>query len=116
MHELALTQRIVEICAESAAAQGPRTRVRRVTLEVGALSAVLPEALRFCFEVCAKGTTVAGAALDIVEIAGRARCLDCAAELAVSELYARCRCGSANLVLIAGEELKVKQMEVEECA
>ena len=116
MHELSLTRDIVDLCAERAAAQGARTRVTRVTIEVGALSAVLPEALRFCFDVCASGTMVAGAALEIVEIAGRARCRDCAAEFAVSEIYGSCRCGSANLVLIAGEELRVKQMEVEACA
>jgi hydrogenase nickel incorporation protein HypA/HybF len=116
MHELSLTQRIVEICAERAAEQGPHTRVARVTLEVGALAAVLPEALRFCFEICASGTSVAEATLDIVEIAGLARCLDCGREFTVSELYGHCPCGSTNRVLIAGEELRVRAMEVEPCA
>ena len=116
MHELSLTQNVVDICAERAAEHGPRTRVTRVTLEIGALSAVLPEALRFCFAVCANETLVAGADLEIIEIAGRARCRDCAAEFAVSEIYGSCRCGSANLVLIAGDELRIKQMEVEPCA
>lgn len=116
MHELSLTRNIVEICAERAAQNGPRTRVTRVTLEVGALSAVQPEALRFCFEVCARDTMVHGATLEIIELPGRARCRDCAAEFAVGEPYGSCRCGSANLVLIAGEELRIKQMEVEQCA
>jgi hydrogenase nickel incorporation protein HypA/HybF len=116
MHELGISERIVAICTEHAAAQGPRTRVTQVTLEIGALSAVLPDALRFCFEVCTNGTIVAGAALEIIEIAGRARCIDCACEFSVSEIYGSCRCGSANLALIAGDELRVKQMEVEQCA
>lgn len=116
MHELSLSRSVVDLCAERAAEHGPRTRVTRVTIEVGALSAVLPEALRFCFEVCASGTTVAGADLEIIEIAGRARCRDCAAEFAVSAVYGSCRCGSTNLALIAGDELRVKQMEVESCA
>jgi len=116
MHELTITQSVVEICVERAARQSARTRVKQVTLEVGALAAVMPDALRFCFDACARGTPVEGAELEIIEIPGRARCLDCASEVAVCGLFGTCACGSSKLVLIAGEELRVKQMEVEECA
>jgi hydrogenase nickel incorporation protein HypA/HybF len=116
MHELSITQSVVEICAERAARQGERTRVTQVTLEVGVLAAVMPDALRFCFDACARGTRLEGAALEIIEIPGRARCLDCACELTVSQLFGTCACGSAKLVLTAGDELRVKQMEVDECA
>jgi len=116
MHELSLTQSMVELCAARAAEQGARTRVTRVTLEVGVLAAVLPDAIRFCFDACAKGTALEGAELEIVEIPGRARCLACAGEMAVTRLFDTCPCGSAQLFLISGEELRVKQMEVEECA
>jgi len=64
MHELALTQTIVEMVA--AHAQG-RT-VKRVTLEVGKLTCVMPDALRFCFDLVAAGTSLDGACLDICEI------------------------------------------------
>jgi len=116
MHELSITHSVVAICAERAAEQGMDTRVTRVTLEVGKLSAVMPDALRFCFEICAKDTVVEGAQLEIIEIPGRARCRDCGGEVALSELFGRCRCGNANLDLIAGQELKIKHMEVAECA
>ena len=116
MHELGITRSVVEICAERAAEQGADTRVVRVTLEVGKLSAVMPDALRFCFEICAKDTIVEGAELEIIETSGRAKCHDCGDELMLSELFGRCACGSVNLQLIAGEELKIKEMEVTECA
>ena len=116
MHELSLTQSVVELCAARAAEQGEGARVTHVTLEIGMLSAVMPDAMRFCFEICAKDTALEGAELEIIEIPGRARCLDCAREIAVSQLYGICTCGSANRILISGEELRVKQMEVEECA
>ena len=115
MHELSLTQSVVELCAARAAEQGARTRVTRVTLEVGALSAVMPDALRFCFDACTRNTALDGAELEIVEIPGRARCLNCAGEVTVNRLFDTCGCGSANLFLVSGEELRVKQMEVEEC-
>ena len=66
MHELALATEVVSICA--ARAEG--ARVVRVRLEVGRLAAVLPDALRFCFDACANGTLVQGAALDIIETQG----------------------------------------------
>lgn len=68
MHELALTRAIVEICAERAGA----AKVVRVRVEVGSLACVMPQALRFCFEVVASGTVVEGAALEILECEGQA--------------------------------------------
>jgi hydrogenase nickel incorporation protein HypA/HybF len=67
MHELALTQAIVEICAERAGG----SRVLRVRVEVGSLACVMPEALRFCFEVVASGTILEGAALEILTCEGQ---------------------------------------------
>ena len=116
MHELGITRNVVAICAERIAAQGLDTRVTRVTLEVGKLSAVMPDALRFCFEICARDTVVEGAKLEIIETPGRARCRECRDEMVLTQLFGRCRCGSTNLQLIAGEELKIKEMEVAECA
>jgi hydrogenase nickel incorporation protein HypA/HybF len=66
MHELSITQSIVAICAEQAGA----ARVTRVTLEIGDLAAIVPDALRFCFELCAQDTVLQGAQLEIVDVPG----------------------------------------------
>ncbi len=108
MHELSITSSVVEICAERARGNV----VRRVTLEIGQLTAVLPDAVRFCFDVCAAGTPLEGAELQIVRPAGRARCRDCGAEVAMTMLIGRCECGCVDLELVAGQELKVKEMEL----
>ena len=107
MHELGITRSVVAICAEHAGA----ARVTRVTLEIGKLTAIMPEAVRFCFDICAKGTVVEGASLEIIETAGRARCRLCAAEFALDKPFGICVCGARDIVPIAGEELKVKEME-----
>ena len=113
MHELSITRSVVAIVAERAAGQ----RVTRVRLEIGCLSAIMPDAIRFCFDICAADTKVAGAALEIDEIPGRGSCNDCGAEVRLEALVGRCpRCGTANLRLIAGQELNIKEMEVESCA
>jgi hydrogenase nickel incorporation protein HypA/HybF len=109
MHELAITRSIVAIVAEQAAGR----RVLRVTLEIGELSAVMPEAIRFCFDVVAADSALAGAALDIVAVPGRARCEECGTEMPLADLVARCPCGSRRLARLAGEELNIKSMELE---
>lgn len=109
MHEMGITQSIVAIVAEQAAGR----KVRRVTLEIGKLAAVMPDAIRFCFDIVAQGSALDGASLDIIEIPGRARCQDCGGEVVLAELFGRCACGSRNLQKLAGEELNIKSMELE---
>ena len=112
MHELGITRNIVAIVSD--AAQG--RKVRRVTLEVGALSGVMADAIAFCFDVVAAGTVLEGAALEIREVEGRGRCRSCGVEFVTTTLYQPCGCGSRQIERIAGEELKVKTMELEEAA
>ena len=108
MHELGITQDIIEIAAE----HSKGARVTRVVLEIGKLSAVLPDAVRFCFDLCSQGTVVEGAQLDIIETPGRARCRQCGAEVALERPFGYCACGSSDLEWLAGEELRIKEMEV----
>ncbi|MEK7854923.1 MAG: hydrogenase maturation nickel metallochaperone HypA [Acidobacteriota bacterium] len=108
MHELGITRSVIAICTENAGGAA----VKRITLEVGKLSAILPDAVRFCFDICAQGTPVEGAHLEILEIDGKALCADCGAVFRIDDIVGRCVCGSRNLKITAGEELKVKEMEV----
>lgn len=66
MHELGITRNLVAIVSD--AAQG--RRVRKVWLEIGQQSALLPDAVRFCFDVVSRGTVLEGAALEIVALPG----------------------------------------------
>jgi hydrogenase nickel incorporation protein HypA/HybF len=67
MHELALTDGVVEAVRERLG----DARVLRVRLAIGRLTAVVPDAIRFCFEVCTHGTSLDGALLEIDEVEGR---------------------------------------------
>jgi hydrogenase nickel incorporation protein HypA/HybF len=108
MHELGLAQEIVAIVTERSAG----AQVTRVVLEIGKLAAVLPDALRFCFDLCAEETPVAGAALVIIETPGRARCRACGGEVELQRPLGLCSCGSTDLEWLSGEELKIKEFEV----
>jgi hydrogenase nickel incorporation protein HypA/HybF len=108
MHELAITQSIVEIVEEEAG----QSRVNRVTLEIGLLSGVMPDAVRFCFDVCTKGTVLEGAQLEILEKPGLGRCRDCGRTQPMDALIGECDCGSFDIECVAGDELLIKEMEV----
>ena len=112
MHELGITRNIVAIVGEAARGRA----VLIVTLEVGKLSGVMKEAIAVCFDSVAQGTPLQGARLDIREIEGRARCLECGEEFATPTLFTACACGSRRLLRLAGEELNIKTMQLEEAA
>lgn len=109
MHELAVTQEIVEVVCERAGT----ARVMRVVLEIGKLSAVSPDAVRFCFDLCTEGTVAEGAILEILQPAGIARCRECGAQLELDRVFGRCACGCSDLDWLSGEELKIKEMEIQ---
>lgn len=106
MHELAIAQEVIALVA----ARTEGARVTRVVLEIGRLCAVLPDAMRFCFDLATEGTVAEGAALEIREVPGRGRCRDCGSEVALDRPFGRCRCGGSDLEWLAGEELRIKEV------
>jgi hydrogenase nickel incorporation protein HypA/HybF len=111
MHEMSITQGIIDLCLHHASGH----RVRSLEVEIGQLSSVVPEAIEFCFEACSRGTLLEGARLDITRIPGRGHCQGCGAEIELPELFASCsRCGSCQVKILAGEELRVREIEIED--
>jgi hydrogenase nickel incorporation protein HypA/HybF len=108
VHELAIMESVVDAVTERVG----DVNVVRVLLEIGELSGVVPDALRFCFDLAAAGTPLAGAALEIIEVPGRARCLQCLADVELEDQIALCACGSANLDFLNGQELKIIEVEI----
>lgn len=112
MHEMSLAEGILRIVEDTALREGAK-QVRLVVVEVGRLSAVMPEALRFCFESVVRDSVAEGAALQIVDIDGAGWCMPCGCEVALASSYDACpRCGSAQLQLIRGTEMRVRELEI----
>jgi hydrogenase nickel incorporation protein HypA/HybF len=113
MHEMSLAEGIRGIVEETAQAQG-FTRVNAVVLEVGALSSVEVEALRFCFEVVMQGTLAEGARLDIETVQGVGWCMPCGKSVPIAALYDPCpACGSYQVQATGGTEMRVKALDVD---
>jgi hydrogenase nickel incorporation protein HypA/HybF len=113
MHELALTESVLDIVAEEARRRNME-HVRAVVLEIGALSCAEPEAIRFCFDVQSRGTSAEGARLEIRRAAGEGWCAACACTVAMAARYDACpHCGRTGLKVTAGDAMRVLAMEVE---
>ena len=112
MHELSVSSAVVDTVLKHAAGR----RVTVVSLRIGHLRQVVPESLAFYFGLVSRETLCEGARLEQEYIAARLRCEQCAAEWDPEDAWFRCTtCGGAGEV-IAGEELEVESIEVEEAA
>ncbi len=103
MHELAITQSVVETVTRRTG----DARVACVRLRVGLLAGVSADAMRFCFELVTAGTPLQGAELDIEQPPGRAVCRSCGESFQLGDLILLCPCGSADVELLSGRELAV---------
>ncbi len=113
MHEMSLAEGIIQL-VEDTARREQAQRVKLVVLEIGKLSSVAPDALRFCFDVVSKNGVADGAVLEIVDIPGSGWCLPCGQTVAISELYGACpQCGSHQVQPTGGTDMRVKEIEIE---
>ncbi|MGV9404363.1 hydrogenase maturation nickel metallochaperone HypA [Streptomyces sp. NPDC003667] len=112
MHELSIATAIVEQAEEIARADGADD-VSAVTVRVGELAGVVPDALRFAFEVARDGTALAGARLVVEQVTAQAWCGGCAEEFAVGmpPFFWCPRCDRPSQELRSGRELEITEVE-----
>ena len=108
MHELGIVAQVVDLAAERAGGAA----IRRLVLEIGRLSMVMPDAVRFCFELATEGTLLAGAELDIVETDGLAQCRACGSDVVLERPVGQCSCGGIDLEWVTGMQVRILAMEV----
>jgi hydrogenase nickel incorporation protein HypA/HybF len=115
MHELSIAVTVAE-SAERTAREHGADSVESIRLRIGELAGVVPDALRFSFEVVAEGTALAGAELLIEEVPARARCTSCGTEFAVGmpPLMWCPQCDQATAELLTGRELELASVRLPE--
>jgi hydrogenase nickel incorporation protein HypA/HybF len=89
MHEVSLMQSVLEIAEEQARGQGA-TRIHAITLRIGRLAGVEPEALSLAFEVVTQGTPAEGASLEVETVEVVCRCPACEEEFTPPDFIFRC--------------------------
>ena len=110
MHEMALAEGILSVVLDASAG----AIVRKVELQVGALQLVVPESLRFSFELVSAGTPAEGAVVEVRETPARLRCRACRSETLLRQPPFQCeRCASTDVTVISGDEVIVESVELD---
>ena len=111
MHELSIGSAVVDTAVRHAGGR----RVRTVHLRVGQLRQVIPDSLTFYFDLVSNETVCEGARLEVELVPAVLRCGPCAREWTIDVPAFRCpTCGGADIRVLAGNELEVESIEVEE--
>ena len=114
MHELAITQGIVNFALKEAANRDVQ-RITALTVAVGALSGIMADCVETYFPLVAEGTLAEGAKLTFRRIPARVRCIDCSEESELPDFRLRCpACTSRSVELLSGREAYIESMEIEE--
>ncbi len=112
---MGIAMQVVEIAAAAIPEDLTGHRVERVNLKVGKLSAVVPDSLRFCYDVVIRDTALAGSVLNIEEIPVTAQCDGCGHGWTAEHPNFHCpRCGGPNVRIVSGRELEIISIDIEE--
>ena len=112
MHEISLLESVLDTLESQAEQQG-FSRVKQVVLEIGALSCVEAEALRFGFDVVMKNTLAEHAELVIIEQAGQGICSHCQHSVVLETLHDPCPdCGRFGVTVTQGQAMRIKELIV----
>ncbi len=113
MHELAVTESILEIVTRYAEDAGAE-HVTDIHLVIGDMSSFVDDSIQFYFETLSEGTIAAGATLHFRRIPIRFRCRACGREFEPERLDWRCpECGALGGDVIAGKEFFVESIEID---
>jgi len=113
MHEMSLCESILDILEQQASEQNYH-KVSTVWLEIGTLSSVEPDAMHFCFDAVMQGSIADKARLEIVTVQGQAWCSLCNKNVIIEQRYDTCPvCGDFQLQINDGEQMRIKELEVE---
>ena len=108
---MSLCEGILQIVEDESGKRG-FSRVKNLWLEIGELAGVEIEALEFCFDAAKRDSVAADAKMNIIRVPGRAWCAQCGRDVPLRRRFDACPdCGSFQLELTAGDEMRIKEME-----
>ena len=112
MHEMGVVLNIIKT-VEQIAEDNDAKKVGRLVLQIGELSAVIPEYVEDCFALAKENTVLSDSELVIEVIPGNGVCQSCGRIYNIIEQDGKCpRCGSRVWDCVSGRELMIKEIGV----
>jgi hydrogenase nickel incorporation protein HypA/HybF len=113
MHDSSIAQNLLEIIEETVI-RNNAYRVTKAFVTIGELQAIEKDSLLFAFNALKEGTVASDADLIIETIPITGYCFDCKTINKYDTYIFSCKnCGSNNVELKTGEELKITEIEVD---
>lgn len=114
MHELSITQSILNIALESAEKANAK-KINKIKITLGEMTGCVPQYIQEYFDIVSEGTIAHKAELEFKSVRAAAKCLDCGRETRLIRFRFRCEhCGSQKLSIISGKEFLVDSIDIEE--
>jgi len=112
LHEISLLENVREILQDHAEQQDFK-RVKKITLVIGKLSCIEPDALRFGFDAVMQGSLAEGAELTLTESLGQGECKACHQIVVMQELYDSCElCSHPFVTVTGGNDMTIQDLVV----
>jgi hydrogenase nickel incorporation protein HypA/HybF len=113
MHELAVTESILDISLRHAEKAGAK-RIVSINLIIGQVSSILDDSVQFYWDMISDGTIAKGARLHFERIPAEMKCSDCGEEFSPDDETFLCpKCNSHRVKIIKGDEFRVDSIDVE---
>jgi hydrogenase nickel incorporation protein HypA/HybF len=113
MHELAVTESILNIAVQHASHAGA-VRVTHLNLVIGQLASIVDDSVQFYWDMISAGTICAGAKLRFERRPATLKCLDCDRSYTLAGELTDCpNCHSVRIKVMTGEEFFVESIEIE---
>ena len=113
MHELTVTQSILEIALRHAA-QSNAEKITDLTLTIGQLASIIDESVQFYWDVIAQDTIAQGAGLHFNRVLAEFLCLQCDLHFGLQPDFIGCpECKGNRIKVLAGEEFFLESIQIE---
>jgi hydrogenase nickel incorporation protein HypA/HybF len=113
MHELSVTESILEIALRHAA-NAQAKKVSDLYIVAGQLSSIVDDSVQFYWDIISKDTIAEGARLHFRRIPTELHCLDCNQTYKLNQSELVCPvCNGAHVKILTGEEFYLEAIEVE---
>lgn len=113
MHELGVTQSMLDIALEKAK-EAQASRITRINLVIGEMASIVDDCLQFYFDFLSEDTIASGAALSFERIPMQVRCRNCGLSFSPDKSSWSCpQCSEWSVEIMAGQEFYIDSIEVE---